>query len=69
MAYIFGFRMKKYQNPKRFMNFGGDLCHLKGKTTPNKCPFCHFLDPQEAVLGELISKGENGHQIQKFHFS
>ena len=29
--------------------------------------FCHFLDTQEAVLGDCNFGGANGHQIEKFH--
>jgi len=32
-----------------------------------KMTFCHFLDTQEAVLGDCIFGGENWHQIEKFH--
>jgi len=34
----------------------------KGSKTPKKCPFCPLLATQEAVLGELIFGGANGHQ-------
>ena len=29
--------------------------------------FCHFLDTQEAVLGDCNFGVDNGHQIEKFH--
>ena len=39
----------------------------KGSKTPQKWPFCHFLDTQEAVLGDLIFGGVNGKKIHKLH--
>jgi len=69
MGCIFGFLMKKYENTECFMNFGGDLGHLNDKKHLKKFPLCHFLDPQEAIVGELIFEGENGHQIQKLYMS
>ena len=41
----------------------------KGSKIPQKCPLCYFLATQEAVLGELIFGGANGHQIKIFHLS
>jgi len=32
-----------------------------------KMTFCHFLDTQEAVLGDCNFEEANGHQIEKFH--
>ena len=40
----------------------------KRSKTPQKWPFCPFLDTQEEVLGELSFGGENGGQIQSLHF-
>ena len=55
--------------PKNYQKFLTSFEPPKGSKTPPKCPLCHFLATQEAMLGELIFGGKNGHQIPKFHFS
>jgi len=65
MACSFGFLIKN-KKPRKFHKFWKRSGSLKGHKTPKKCPLCHFLDPQEAVLGEMILEGANQLQIRKF---
>ena len=40
----------------------------KRSKTLKKSPYCPYFDTQEAVLGEWTFGGENGGQIEIFHF-
>ena len=44
----------KITKPKQFDKLSMRSGSPKGHKTPKKCPLCHFLDPQERVLGEMI---------------
>ena len=54
----------KIMKPRKLRKIWRRSGSPKGQKTPKKCPLCHFLDPQEPVLGEMIFEGLNQLQIR-----